>query len=195
MLKEYINELVGENDEKLKDLEHQMRHHLDELDCAKEWLETLQEQKNIDKNIFSPRTIDTNLKEKTEEARNNIRKIELDIEHVRAFIEEQLKKKEEYEKLLDELENFSDNVPSEEAPAEENRSEMIASSEEDVTDDRSKEILSRLLDQFLPDIFRKTELCLALLSSDRVKCKNELKSMKTMIKNMADELKDNLNES
>ena len=81
---------------------------------------------------------------------------------MRVLIEEQLKKKEEYEKLLEELgDNGKDDTNS--VP----------------------------IDGFLEDIYKKTELCLALLYSDRTKCKNELKNLKTMIKNMAEKLKEN----
>ena len=64
MIREYISQLMLENEEKLKNLERQMKKLLNESDCAKEWLETLHEQKNLDKNIFSPRAMDTNLRKR-----------------------------------------------------------------------------------------------------------------------------------
>ena len=104
MIKEYIMELKTENKEKLNGLEKQMKDLLNDLDTAKEWLETLQTEKNVDTNIFSPRVMDTELEGKLGEAKNNIQKINQDIDYVKSFIEEGVAKDKEYEKLLEELE-------------------------------------------------------------------------------------------
>jgi uncharacterized protein YlxP (DUF503 family) len=42
--------------------------------------------------------------------------------------------------------------------------------------------------KFLSDIYSKTELCLALLKSDRNRCKREMQEIKRMVKKYADEL-------
>ena len=156
MVKEYINRLIFENNEKLDDLEKQLKKLLNDLDCAREWLDELHVETSIEKNIFSPRAMDANLEKKTEDAQNNIEKIQQDIEYVRSFIEENVKKKVEYEKLLEEIEHM----------------------EVDSNTDSFSKLLS--------DLLAKTELCLNYLYSDRVKCKNELKNMKSMIQNMTD---------
>lgn len=112
MIKEYIMELKTENREKLNGLEKQMKDLLNDLDGAKEWMETLQTEKNVDTNIFSPRVMDTELEGKLEEAKNNIQKINRDIDYVKSFIEEGVAKNKEYEKLLEELEQ-TENTSSE----------------------------------------------------------------------------------
>ena len=173
MIKEYINELLNDNNEKLHKLEQQMKGLMDDLESATGWLDTLNAERNVDKNIFSPRSMNTDLKDKTEEAKNNINKIKQDIEYVRSFMETHIRKKEEYEKLLVELDEMSqvakDNSGEENTCVESNSIKPITK-------------------DFLSDLYRKTELCLALLYSDRNKCKSELKNMKTMIRDMANKL-------
>ena len=176
MIKEYLNELKAGNQEKLNNLEKQMKELLSDLDGATKWMESLQAEKNVDKNIFSPRTMDTDLENKVDEAKNNIQKIKQEIDYVKSFIEEAIAKREEYDKLLKELESQNSSVPkgenhSEEAPmsGEENKKQQIS-------------------ERFLSDIYKKTELCLDLLYSDRSRCKNELKNMKAVIKNAMESL-------
>ena len=168
MIKEYINELLDDNNEKLNKLEQQLKSLMTDLESATEWLDTLNAEKNVDKNIFSPRSIDPDLKSKTEDAQNNINKIKQDIEYVRSFIETHLRKKEEYEKLLTEID------------------EMSQVEENNITQTNNKDESEKILKEFLSDLYRKTELCLALLYSDQKRCKNELKNMKLMIRNMAE---------
>ncbi len=154
MVKEYINHLISENNEKLESHEKQLKGLMNDLDCAKTWLDELHAETNIDKNIFSPRAMDANLGKKTEDAQNNIEKIQQDIEYERSFIEESVKKKLEFEKLLEEIEHM----------------------ELDTNVDSFSKLLS--------DLYQKIELCLDCLYNDRTKCKNELKNMKSMIQNM-----------
>lgn len=169
MLKEYINRLLEENNKKLNELEAQMKNLLNDLDCAKEWLDSLHAETNVDKNIFSPRVMDTDLDKKTENAQKDIEKTRQDIEYVRFFIEENVKKKLEYEKLLEEIEHMESEVESRtQEESYRNRKDILAS--------------------FLAELYRKTELCLSLIYNDRTKCKSELKSMKNMIRDMADSL-------
>ena len=153
MVEEYINCLINENNEKLESLEKQLKELMNDLDCAKKWLDELHAEANVDKNIFSPRVMDADLKKKTEDAQNNIEKIQQDIEYVRSFIEENVKKKLELEKLLEEIEHM----------------------ELDTNVDSFSKLLS--------DLYQKTERCLDCLYNDRAKCKNELKNMKSMIQN------------
>lgn len=156
MVKEYINELLSENKEKLEKLDKRMKELLNDLDCAKKWLDTMYSETNTDKNIFSPRAIDTELDKKTKDAQDNIEKIRQEIDYTRSFIEENVKKKLEYEKLLEEVEHMELNKGM-----------------NDFTN-------------FLSDLYKKTELCLSCLYDDRTKCKNELKNMKSMIQNSLD---------
>ena len=66
MIKEYITELLNENNEELVHLEEQMSDLFVELDSSKEMLEVLQKEKDADKNIFSPRTMDSQIGEEIE---------------------------------------------------------------------------------------------------------------------------------
>ena len=58
MIREYINRLINENNEKLKSLENQLREQISELESAEGYLESLQTEANADQNIFSPRCIE-----------------------------------------------------------------------------------------------------------------------------------------
>ena len=164
MIKEYINELLVENKEKLDALEKQMKALLTELDGATKWMETLQAEMNVDKNIFSPRMMDAELEEKLEDAKSNIQKIKQDIDYVKSFMEENAAKEKEYGKLLEELEQMGES-DSKQEPEKGEKTQQIS-------------------EKFLADLYRKTEFCLASLYSDRNKCKSELKTMKAMIKDM-----------
>ena len=176
MIKEYLNELKAGNQKKLNNLEKQMKELLSDLDCATQWMESLQAEKNVDKNIFSPRIMDMNLESKVDEAKNNIQKIKQEIDYVKSFIEEAIAKREEYDKLLKELESQNSSVPKEENHSE----EALMSGEESKT--------QQISERFLSEIYKKTELCLDLLYSDRSRCKNELKNMKSVIKNAMESL-------
>ncbi len=178
MIKEYIEELLNDNNEQLHKLEQQMKNLMIELDSAKGWLDSLNAESNVDTNIFSPRSMDSDLKRKTEEAQNNVYKIKQDIEYVSSFMETHIKKKEEYEKLLVELE------------------EMAHSTEKETKETENRDLNEMQLTRtFLSDLYRKTELCLALLSSDRNRCKNELKNMKAMIRSMSEKISTEKEES
>ncbi len=181
MIKEYINELKAGNQEKLNDLEKQMKELLNDLDRATQWMESLQAEKNVDKNIFSPRAMDVELESKMEGAKNNIRNIKQNIEYVRSFIEESIAKEKEYDKLLDELKDMN-NLPD---SKEKLLPEKISTGEMPF----GKRQIS---DRFLSDIYKKTELCLDLLYNDRSRCKNELKTMKVMIKNTMESLHESM---
>ena len=163
MIREYINELLLENDEKLKKLEQQLKNSMDDLDCTQKWLKELQSEANADKNIFSPRAMDANLEDKTKEVQNNIDKLNQDIEYVKSFMETHLIKRQEYVKLLEELD------------------EMIGGDKQKIQNDNITE--NR---HVLKDLYDKTDLCLSLLYDDRIRCKNELKNMRSMIRNMLD---------
>ena len=160
MIREYINELILENDENLKDLERQLNGLIEDQNCAQKWLETLQSEENVDKNIFSPRAADADLDKKIEEARKSIEKAKQDIEYVKSFMETHLKKRQEFKTLLTELDEMNSQINSRNTQEEYNKTGY----------------------DFLSDLYKKTDVCLDSLYNDRVRCKNELKSMKTMVK-------------
>lgn len=232
MIKEYINKLSDENRQDLEKLEKQMKDLLQELSCAEEWSESLQIQNNSQRNIFSPRNVDTEIESKIEKTQLSIQKIRKEIEYVRDLIETHIKKKEEYEQLLSEIEDSEKNgqyILKEKSEssvgqsAEESIIESIGKSENidefeniskgektdkfentgkfentdksrdneqiKVTDDSPQQDSPKeyFLD-ILSEIYSKTERCLALLNSDRNRCKKELLEIKTKIKKCAEEI-------
>ena len=228
MIKEYINKLSDENRQDLEKLEKQMKDLLQELSCAEEWSESLQIQNNSQRNIFSPRNVDTEIESKIEKTQLSIQKIRKEIEYVRDLIETHIKKKEEYEQLLSEIEDSEKNgqyilKEKSESSVGQSAEESIGKSENidefektdkfentgkfehtgelkntdkskdneqiKVTDespqqDSSKEYFLNILSE----IYSKTERCLALLNSDKNRCKKELLEIKTKIKKCAEEI-------
>lgn len=187
MIKEYVEELLLQNNEELEKLEKQMKDLLSELDAAKEWMETLQAEENVDKNIFSPRSVNNDLKNKIESAQNSINRIKQDIEYVRSFIETHLKKKQEYEKMINELENFnnsnSDHIHptqiTDESALDKEVSANLSQSENKDSVQVNKTVLF--------DLCKKVDICLAFLNSNKNSCRSELKEIKNMIKNIMEE--------
>jgi hypothetical protein len=109
MVKEYIDQLSEENQEELDRLEKQMRDYLDELTYAQEWHENLQTKNNSQTNIFSPRSFDEDLEQSLENVKNKIARINQQIESTRELIETHMKKKMEYQTLLQEFAASSNN--------------------------------------------------------------------------------------
>ena len=165
MVKEYIDQLQSENSKKLSELENQMKMQMDELENKRRQLEILQLEKNLDVNIFSPRSYDANAKEKISGLQNEMEQIKQEIEYTRELMETYVKKKSEYEDLLKETD--------------------IIRSEDDENIKKTDVYKVSELKQFLSDIYSKTELCLALLNSDKNKCKSELRHIKEMVKTFA----------
>ena len=108
MIREYINNLLNENNEKLKNLEQQLKELIVELDNKQKLLKSLQSESNTDETIFSPRSVNDNLKNDMEDVKTSISKTKQDIEYVKSFMETYLVKKQEYEKLLEELNIMQD---------------------------------------------------------------------------------------
>ena len=104
MVKEYIDKLLAENGEKLEKLQMQMKQLLDELNSSQSLLEKLQREKNIDINIFSPRSYDFQADEKIDKARSEVQKCNQNIEYLRELIETHTKKRQEYYDLQMEIE-------------------------------------------------------------------------------------------
>lgn len=197
MIKEYINELINENNDELLRYERQMSTLFEDLESSKKFLEVLQKEKDADKNIFSPRTIDMNIRNKIDEVKRNIDKTQQDIEYTRSFIETHSKKKDEYEKLLLELNKLDlDQTSVPQQTDTENQADQAETEKPEVTKEEQLELLkkeeyesSRVSAEFLSDLYRSTELCLALLNGDRNKCRKELINLKTLIKKEASRLK------
>lgn len=186
MIREYIDELVIENNEKLKSLEQQLKDLMDELNSNEKWLETLQSEEDVDKNLFSPRVLDNDLKEKIEKVQLGINKTKQNIEYVKSFIETHLVKKQEYDKLLaelDEMYGYVQEKQNREIIENEQKEEHFVSEEE-----KSKQETL----EFLMNLYKKTEFCLDFLYNDRIKCKSELKNMKTMIQKMIEVLREDI---
>lgn len=80
MIKEYINKLLAENKETLKQQEKQLGDLMNELSSAEQWAESLQRESNAQTNIFSPRNIDVEIGQKIEKASNSISNINQQIE-------------------------------------------------------------------------------------------------------------------
>ena len=174
MLKEYIDKLNQDNDEELVKLENQMKKAVSELESAQGWLEELQKENNVQINIFSPRNIDDQLEQKMQAAQSKVSEANYQIDYIRELIETHLKKQKEYELLLKEAEV----QPIADSAEKKQEEEKVKVKEKD-----SEQII-----QFLNEIYRKTEISLALLNSDRNRCKSELNEMKRMIKKFANEI-------
>ena len=172
MVKEYIDQLQSENSKKLSELEDQMKMQMDELENKRRQLEMLQLEKNLDVNIFSPRTYDANAKEKISGLQTEMEQIKQEIEYTRELMETYAKKKSEYEDLLKET-------------------DIIIRSEDGENSKKEDVYEVSELKQFLSEIYSKTELCLALLNSDKNKCKSELRHIKEMVKTFAGKIENN----
>lgn len=103
MLKEYLARVDLENSEELDKLQIQMKGLLDELNVKQELIDKLRREKNLDINIFSPRSMDAEADEKIEKAMQEKLEINQSIVYVRGLIETYTKKKMEYEELRKEL--------------------------------------------------------------------------------------------
>lgn len=151
MISDYLNKMIQEENSELKELELQLNQSVEELKYAQEWLSTLQLEENRDTNIFSPRSIDTERKQKIVKAQDDVRAIEQKIEYTRELIETKVKSREEHQKLLEE---------SEYNTRTENNND------------------------FMKSVYQKLSLCLALVDSDKNKCKSELRKLKDEIKKL-----------
>lgn len=173
MIKEYIDKLSDDNQSELSNLEKQMRELLDELTYAQEWQETLQKESNSQTNIFSPRSFDEDIEQDLENVQNKIIRINQQIEYTRELIETHLKKKNEYVTLMQEIDSITDDK---------------IDSNENNQEERNDQFDAEQVKNLLNEIYKKTELCLAFLNSNKNRCKIELNNIKKMIKNFADQV-------
>lgn len=259
MIKEYIDKLSQENEQELEKYNNQMQKLMEELEDAKQYLEDLQKQNNVQINIFSPRNIDDTMEEKLKTAKEHVLKIEEGIEQTKGLIEALVEKKKEYEVLEKEIQepsvqkndlasviknaiekNLSEREHSErttekdiiykegienehvqkdstemngeetgkgteqrrekenvketekESEKEIGIPEKNAVEEKNITQEAAKKELLDKINIFMNRVYRKNEMCLALLNSDKNKCKSELLSMKKEIKQFASEIENML---
>lgn len=108
MIKEYFDKLSMDNEQELEKYENQMESLKVELNEAQQKLKQLQEENNVQINIFSPRNIDEDMEEKLEYAQNDIQRIEQQIADTRSMLEAHKEKKHEYEILEKEIEGTAD---------------------------------------------------------------------------------------
>ena len=136
-------------------------------------------------NIFSPRSHGDEIHQKIANAQNTVKKLNQEVEHVREMIEALMKKKYEYESLMQEINERDESIRisiknenNEKKQKEDNKSKENRVSEEDnVNIEKEEESFQEILGK----IYSKAEVCLAFLN-DKNKCKAELRSMKQMIK-------------
>lgn len=108
MIKEYFDKLSMDNEQELEKYENQMESLKVELNEAQQKLKQLQEENNVQINIFSPRNIDEDMEEKLEYAQNDIQRIEQQIADTRSMLKAHKEKKHEYEILEKEIEGTAD---------------------------------------------------------------------------------------
>lgn len=175
--------MMEENQEELQKLEVEMKNLLEELECNQEYVLHLRKEKDIDRNIFSPRSYDADSDRKIEQAENKVEQIKNEVEYIRERIETFLKKKKEYEKILGEIKAESETGASlKQLPLINEKDPYIATSTK-IKESDKQEVLKNL-----KELYKKTEIALALLNSDRNKCKNELKGIMKLIKETASKI-------
>ncbi len=104
MIKEYIEKLQSENEEKINDLEQEMQELVNDLSCAERVIEEMRQEKCLDTNIFSPRAMNSRIDETISEKQEKIRELKQRMEYVAQMIEECMNIRLEYMKLHEELE-------------------------------------------------------------------------------------------
>ncbi|MCD7762815.1 MAG: hypothetical protein LUI14_06375 [Lachnospiraceae bacterium] len=121
MLKDYIQNLLSENDRKLDGLEREMQELVNDLSCAEHEVEELQQEKKLDTNIFSPRAMNQHLDEHLEEKQDEIRQLKQRMEYVTQMLEEAMKNRDEFQRLAKEVNEEENEEKNEEKNEEENQ--------------------------------------------------------------------------
>ena len=103
MVREYIEQLKKENDQKLQELEKQMKGLILEQSYYREALESLSQTIDSRGSIFSPRIANAESQRKLDKARADVERVNSQIDWTRELMETHLKNQEEYKKLLEEL--------------------------------------------------------------------------------------------
>ena len=103
MVREYIEQLKKENDQKLQELEKQMKGLILEQSYYREALESFSQTIDSRGSIFSPRIANAESQRKLDKARADVERVNSQIDWTRELMETHLKNQEEYKKLLEEL--------------------------------------------------------------------------------------------
>ncbi|MCD8014633.1 MAG: hypothetical protein LUG99_15965 [Lachnospiraceae bacterium] len=104
MIKDYISRLQSENSKKIDSLNQEMEELMGDLSCSEQLLDKLEQEKMIDTNIFSPRTIDTQVNERIDSKQKEIRTLKQKIEYVKERLEECILNQNEYNLMAEEIE-------------------------------------------------------------------------------------------
>lgn len=104
LIKDYISRLQSENSKKIDSLNQEMEELMGDLSCSEQLLDKLEQEKMIDTNIFSPRTIDTQVNERIDSKQKEIRTLKQKIEYVKERLEECILNQNEYNLMAEEIE-------------------------------------------------------------------------------------------
>lgn len=212
MIKEYIEKIFDANEEERKKYEEQMNQLSEELTKEEEELENLQKEKSIQINIFSPRNIDDSIEDKVLEKRNRIADIRENIENAKKQLASCIEKKTEYELLQKEMQS----VQRTEAPesnveecestpikgsnniagsTDKNTEATVQKEKKNLETDRNNEepadearLFVNQVEALLHSVYKRNEVCLALLNSDKNKCKSEMLKIQKDIKMFSTEM-------
>ncbi|WP_283681180.1 hypothetical protein [Parablautia sp. Marseille-Q6255] len=212
MIKEYIEKIFDANEEERKKYEEQMNQLSEELKKEEEELENLQKEKSIQINIFSPRNIDDSIEDKVLEKRNRIADIRENIENAKKQLASCIEKKTEYELLQKEMQSVQ-RTEAPESNVEECESTSIKGSnniagstdkntegtvqkeKKNLETDRNNEepvdearLFVNQVEALLHSVYKRNEVCLALLNSDKNKCKSEMLKIQKDIKTFSTEM-------
>ncbi len=102
MIKEYIDQLQKENREKLNAYDREMKELTQDLTDHERLLSNLQAKKQDDKNIFSPRSVNSGADEEIRRTMEEIDRLKQRMEYVRQMLESEVRNRDEYEKLAEE---------------------------------------------------------------------------------------------
>lgn len=168
MIKEYIETQAKNNLDELSVLQEKLKKLKNELSCTQDLQLTYQESNKEDNTIFSPRSYDERQETDKENTNNKIVELNRQIEEVKSQIEACEEKNVEYEKMLLEFRL------------------MEKSKKQDISINSSMD--GEKIKVLLNNIYKKSEVCLAFLNSNKNKCKTELLEIKQMIKKFAEEI-------
>ncbi len=172
MVKEYISKLQTENEGKIFRIEEEKKKLEKDLSSAQELKGSLVAEKQSDTSIFSPRAADLNSNDKIKELENTISQLQMQIDNVNLQKDDALKNREEFQLLLDELNDTEGKT--------ENKTEDAGTS----VSDEDNSSVSR---EFLQTLYKKIETSLSLLNGNKNRCRSELRSALNMIRQFEDQ--------
>ncbi len=196
MIKDYILKLQEENKERLTSLESEMQDLTGKLSDAEHSLAQMEQQKQMNKNIFSPRNIDLSSEDKVKQTDNEIARLKQRMDTVSRMIEVEIEKKDEYRIMSEEVSSEENSesekekdtdlelqisVPEYDMPAE-NDEYIHSSTEENERENSEQERNTELMD-FLESVLNKIEFSLTFLKKNKNRCRAELEDTERMIEN------------